>query len=295
MFTLIGTFTTLEVLSAKHEFTALNFELELASNMLMWTTLYLVKATFLALTWNIFEISAGFRKAWWAVTVYTFLTFWPDVLSELWACGSPADYASPQACVSANVELEVQRTPIYFRFALHLSTECFILVLPIAEIRKMHMPLAKKISVAAVFALIVIDIIAGIVRSVVTMFAANGTSVTDIAYEVATICSVIEPAIAVLVCSLPPYRALVFKFRFRKNGDLEPQHNVPTIGARRWRLPKPFRLLSASIPSPFLSISILREQPPQSTSQYSSTSSIDLPGLVHVVPTEEEKRHEEVS
>ena len=259
----------------------------------MWTTLYLVKASFLALTWNIFKVSTNFQKAWWAVTIYTFLTFWPVVLSEFWQCGNPSDYASVQACTSAAGDSRTQQAEVYFRFAFHISTDCLILILPMTQIRKMHMPLAKKISVAAVFAIIIIDITFGVLRNAASVLYILEDTDDSIASSMNIISSVLEPAVAVFVCALPPYRALVFKFRVRKNETLEPQHNVPTIGARRWRLPKAFRLLSASIPSPFLSISILREQPPQIVSQNSSTSSIELPGLVHVVPAEEEKHPEE--
>lgn len=67
----------------------------IASSTLMWTTLYLVKATFLSLFWFIFNVSERFRKAGWVVTIYTFLTYWPIVLSEIWKCGSPSDYDNP--------------------------------------------------------------------------------------------------------------------------------------------------------------------------------------------------------
>lgn len=73
-------------------------KLELAVDMLLWAILYLVKASFLALMWSIFKVSAGFRKAWWVVTIYTFITFWPIFLSELWQCGGPSTYDDAQAC-----------------------------------------------------------------------------------------------------------------------------------------------------------------------------------------------------
>ena len=260
----------------------------------MWTTFYLVKASFLALIWNIFRVSEGFRKAWWTVAIYTFLSFWPITLSEFWECGTPSNYASIPACTLYNVALQTQENPIYFRFAFHISTDCFILILPLVQIRKMHMPSSKKISIAAVFAIIIIDIIVGILRNAVTVFAASRADYSETAYSMGVICGVLEPVIAVFVCALPPYRALVVKLRFRKNNRLEQQNDVPTIGARRWRLPKPFRLLSHSIPSPILSISILREQTQQSAIEYSSTSSIETPEVAHVESAGQTKGREGV-
>lgn len=64
----------------------------------MWTTLYLVKASFLALIWSIFKVSPRFQVAWWIIAIYTFLTFWVVLLSLLWQCGSPSLYDSAEVC-----------------------------------------------------------------------------------------------------------------------------------------------------------------------------------------------------
>ena len=42
--------------------TALYWQIGLAANMLLWTILYLVKASFLAFCWLIFQISQKFRR-----------------------------------------------------------------------------------------------------------------------------------------------------------------------------------------------------------------------------------------
>ena len=210
----------------------------------MWTTFYLVKASFLALTWSIFKVSVGFRRAWWAVTVYTFLTFWPVVLSEFWECGNPA---SLEACKSPSARFEIQKDPLYFRFAFHISTDCFILVLPVAQIWKLKLPLVKKISVAAVFAIIIIDIIIGIVRNVASSIEANGFTSHNAVTNINLVCSVLEPTIAVFVCSLPPYRALIFKLQFSRSNRLEMQHSPPNLGERPPQLGKSHRFLSGSI------------------------------------------------
>ena len=53
----------------------LALRLQLATDILLWTTLYLVKFSFLALMWSIFRVSCPFRKAWWTVTIYSVITF----------------------------------------------------------------------------------------------------------------------------------------------------------------------------------------------------------------------------
>ena len=282
MFSLVCYFAVTEVWDDNADSnSALYWQLQLAGNMLLWTTLYLVKASFLALIWTIFKVSAGFRRAWWAVTTFTFLTFWPIVLSEFWHCGGPSEYASAQTCNSFPTNSLAEASMIYLRFAFHITTDCFILILPIAQIRKAHMPLTKKINIAAVFALTILDILFGVIRNVGIIVAMDTTPTQSGGDDLDIIGQVIEPAIAVFVCALPPYRALVVKLRSRKNNHLELQHDVPTIRARRRRLPRPFHLLSLNIPSPMLSVSILREHPQQSVSHY-STSSIEMSELPRI-------------
>ena len=265
---------------------ALALRSQLAVNMTLWTTLYLVKFSFLALIWSIFKISRPFRKAWWAVTIYSSMTFLIIFLSTLWQCGEPSTYDDPQAC-NLYFILQIQMRIIFIHFVLHISSDCFILILPLVEIRKLHMPLGRKISAAAVFALVIIDIVTGLARNISTVLAALGIP-TDTSGGTQELCDVIEPALAVLICSLPAYKALVFKFRSHRTDKLNFQRHAANIGGKRW-LPHKLRLLTASIPSPFLDISILGPAP--TTEQRSEESLIKAPEVSHVVAGEEEKQH----
>ena len=227
---------------------------------LLWVTLYLVKASFLALMWCVFSVSAGFRKAWWIVTVYTFITFWIIFLSRFWQCGGPSTYDVPQAC-NFDFLLQDQKPEIFLAFTLHISSDLLILILPMAQIRKLSMPLSKKYSVAAVFAIVIVDTAISVVRNVATVIAALG-SPTDASEVIDVICTTIEPALAVLVCSLPPYNALVFKLKPRRSDISGLQR--PAIADGQWR--KPIKLSQLTdIPGPLLEVSILQMQPTQST------------------------------
>ena len=66
-----------------------------ANVMLFWAVIFLVKASFLALYWGVFSVSRGFRRAWWAVAIYHFVTFWAIFLSVLWHCGEPKHVVDP--------------------------------------------------------------------------------------------------------------------------------------------------------------------------------------------------------
>jgi len=63
---------------------------DFANIVVFWCCIYSVKASFLALYWQIFEVSRRFRVAWAALTAYVVLSFFVTTLSVFWHCGSPA-------------------------------------------------------------------------------------------------------------------------------------------------------------------------------------------------------------
>ena len=63
---------------------------EMAVWLLFWVIIYLVKFSFLLFYRSIFGVSRIFKKAWWAVTVFTFLTFWACFFAMLWSCNTPS-------------------------------------------------------------------------------------------------------------------------------------------------------------------------------------------------------------
>ena len=265
MLALIGVTTLQELRSRTHtDDVSVYLRLQLAMDTLLWTTLYLVKAAFLALMWCVFKVSAGFRKAWWIVTVYTFITFWIIFLSRFWQCGGPSTYDVPEAC-NLDFLLQDQKAEILIAFTLHISSDIFIIMLPVAQIRKLSMRMGRKISVAAVFAIIIVVTAIGIVRNVATVVASLG-SPTDASEIIDVICTTIEPALAVLVCSLPPYKALIFNFKPHRSDSSDVQQ--PAILGGGWWKPEKLSQFT-NFPGPLLQVSILQEQPVQRTEQCS--------------------------
>lgn len=191
---------------------------EMASTLLMWTGLWLIKATFLALCWSIFYISASFRKAWWTATTYTFLTYWPIFSLALWQCGDPSQYADPFTCYThdtSNTGIALSVAENAVALSLHLSTELLILALPLTFIWRLHMSRASKLSAAAVFSITIFAIAVGLLRNLATLFAYLGIEFDSSDY-IGDITAVVEPAVAVIVCALPPYKVLLSRIRERK-------------------------------------------------------------------------------
>lgn len=65
--------------------------LTFVSLLLFWLIIYAVKASFLALYWQIFAVSQRFRSVWWGTAGYTMLSFAVTWISIFWQCGNPSD------------------------------------------------------------------------------------------------------------------------------------------------------------------------------------------------------------
>ena len=191
----------------------------LASNMLLWSTLWLVKASFLAFCWTIFQVSTSFRRAWWAVTIFTFLAFFPVFLGTLWQCGNLSAYADPATCNNfETTKLDILGGALGFAF--HTSSELCILALPLVYIRQLQMSRTAKLSAASVFCIVIIDIIMGAMRN------ATDACFSDACNGITNTMMVLEPALAVFVCALPPYKILLSKVWKRANHPAAAQQDV---------------------------------------------------------------------
>ena len=67
----------------KYEFTIIGF---------FWTVLWLVKASFLAFFYTLFEGLPKYRKVWWAVVVFSFLAYVGCWIASINNCHPPKNY-----------------------------------------------------------------------------------------------------------------------------------------------------------------------------------------------------------
>ena len=217
LLSLVANLATLTVAFLLDSDTPRYWQVAMASDMTIWTTFYLVKAAFLALCWLVFNVSDTFRRAWWIITIYTFLTYWPLLLGALWQCGDPLKYADVETC--SNYSSNSYQYDIVWgsvATALHVSSDCLILALPLVFIGRLHMSRAQKLSSAAVFALVVIDIIMGLLRNIIVACAPSSFSV-DALFETALLLQAFEPGLALIVCALPAYSVLLPRSKTRRS------------------------------------------------------------------------------
>lgn len=203
----------------------------LIQGMLGWVTLYLVKASFLTLCQSIFGTLRTFRRVWWIVTIYTFITFWPIVFSQVWQCGDPSHPINGWSCLSiANTEdvdsiesttTKYGQTTTYIALAFHISSDLLIMIMPLPVIRRLQISKAQKIGITAVFGLVLVDIVMGVLRNSMVICEYSHPDLIPLGsascLTVAAIMSVCEPCIAVVVCALPAYGVLLPTIHKRRN------------------------------------------------------------------------------
>ncbi|CAI6339408.1 unnamed protein product [Periconia digitata] len=168
----------------------------IANTVLFFTTIYAVKASFLALYWKIFELSRGFRVAWILVSIFTFTSFLATFLSMFWQCGSPKYFDDTERCKSA---VPIKDPPVILMWcSLHIVGDLLLMIIPLALLSKMLMPIRQKIGVAMIFCLVLITIVLDILRTVFTLLDTPNT-----------LWALLEPTIAVIIAALPSYGSLL--------------------------------------------------------------------------------------
>ncbi|MCJ1383475.1 hypothetical protein MMC17_006589 [Xylographa soralifera] len=183
---------------------------EMAVWLLFWVIIYLVKFSFLLFYRSIFGVSRMFTKAWWAVTIFTFLTFWACFFAMFWSCNTPSLLFIVEECLSESA-LNIQAVFITMWCILNIISDLSIMALPLWMLRGLRISRAQKIGLAAIFLIAFIDILFDILR---TIYTVNGGAVgLDTTFDI------LEPSIAVIISTLPTYRALFMTRRRTETGS----------------------------------------------------------------------------
>ncbi|PVI01524.1 hypothetical protein DM02DRAFT_704925, partial [Periconia macrospinosa] len=181
-----------------------------ANNVFFFCTIYLVKASFLALYWQIFEVSRRFRCVWCGVTTYTVVSFLASFLSLFWQCGRPEHFLDGPWCNQGGTLLE--RKLLWMWCALHVFGDFLLMTIPLVMLSRMMMPTSQKIGVAVVFCLVLVTIALDVLR---TVFMVAQKPERENWKELWTL---LEPPISVAICALPCYGSLLV--RTTKKGRL---------------------------------------------------------------------------
>lgn len=177
----------------KYEFTIIGF---------FWTTLWCVKASFLAFFYTLFEGLPNFRRAWWCIVVFTFLTYVSCWVASANNCHPPKNYFIFGAC-NKPIDTRATMITIIFSTCCDILIDLMIMAMPLMLLWKVQINTRQKLGLAGVFSLGTVIIIFSIIRAVqVTTTARNDTFLL-------AFWGVLEITVAVIVGCLPPFKALL--------------------------------------------------------------------------------------
>ncbi|KAI9652943.1 MAG: hypothetical protein M1831_006272 [Alyxoria varia] len=153
----------------------------------IWT----VKGAFLAFYSNLTHNLPTYRKIWWAIVVFTFLTWIGALISYALLFGNIA-YKGPK------------NRAIYYAFSSDIVTDVLITLLPLSLAFKAQFPLKRKLALSALFSLGLITTVFCIIR-----FAMDEPGKNEYGPTWLQTWSHVEQAVSVMVACLASFRNLV--------------------------------------------------------------------------------------
>ncbi|KAJ8112282.1 hypothetical protein OPT61_g5311 [Boeremia exigua] len=182
----------------------------------LWFTLWSVKFALLAFYKKMMVNVSLYTKLWWAVSVYCVLTLVLSVVLHIAACPTPGAWFKAGACGSTPRDIRGSLISFWEAFAVDITSDIMIMLLPIGLIRNLQLPKAQKISVIALFGMGGLCMLASVLR-VVQVGETTGGSNNQPSLTWLALWSIIESSIAVIVgCGPGIYRKVTSISRSRQ-------------------------------------------------------------------------------
>ncbi|TGO14303.1 hypothetical protein BTUL_0055g00530 [Botrytis tulipae] len=141
---------------------------------------------------------------WRSQSNYTAISFLATFFAIFWSCKTPSQLEDLEACNTISEELIIGLETLWC--VLNTVGDILTMTLPLGMLRAMHMPTSRKLGVAAIAGLVIIDILFDVLRTIYTV--GSYTSTFPNGNAVWALC---EPTIAVMVCALPPIEHCFFE------------------------------------------------------------------------------------
>ncbi|KAI8938476.1 hypothetical protein NX059_004368 [Plenodomus lindquistii] len=164
----------------------------------LWLTLWSVKFSLLAFYRRIMVNVWSYIRLWWIVVAYCILTLALSIVLHITACTTLRAWFTAGACGSTPRDIRGSLISFWEAFAVDLSIDLLIMLLPIGLIRNLQMPLSRKIQIGALFSLGIVVMISSIIR-VIQVGATTERSNSTPSLTWLALWSVIESSIAIMV------------------------------------------------------------------------------------------------
>ncbi|KAL8638334.1 MAG: hypothetical protein Q9228_004511 [Teloschistes exilis] len=171
---------------------------QLILRMFMILSVWFVKLAFMFLFRMVFWTSSMFRRLWWAVMGVLAITIWMPITANFASCGSVSKIYNREACES---KYKAQGILLISVCVVHVATDLLVMALPLYMIQKLQMTWVKKVSLSAVFGVVLISIAVDILRTAQTLDPRTGLY-SPLYY-------MLEASLTVIASCLPTYKALL--------------------------------------------------------------------------------------
>jgi hypothetical protein len=168
---------------------------------LFWTIIWLVKGSFLAFFYTLFEGLPNYRRAWWFVVVFAFFAYAGAWITSALNCHPVSNYFVWGACGKPADE-EMTIISIAYSTTVDVLIDVMIMAMPLSLLWKVQISTKQKLALAGVFSLGIVITIFAIIRAIeVTTRAREDTILL-------AFWSCLESAVSVVVGCLPPFKSL---------------------------------------------------------------------------------------
>ncbi|KFY34375.1 hypothetical protein V494_06825 [Pseudogymnoascus sp. VKM F-4513 (FW-928)] len=168
---------------------------------LFWTVLWLVKASFLAFFYMLFDGLQVYRRIWWGVVVFAFLSYVGCWIVSINVCHPARNYFVFGAC-SLDIDKKTSIVAVLYSTVVDVLTDIMIMAMPLRLLWKVHISKSEKMGLAGVFGIGVLIIVFAIARAVQIAFTTTSDSV------LLALWGIIESTVSVIVGCLPPFKSL---------------------------------------------------------------------------------------
>jgi len=170
-----------------------------------WLTLWAVKWSLLFMFRRLTDGIHFFNKIWWAIFVFSVLTFIGCCISNFTSCSSMKAWFTAGECMTPR-DARAKNISLWFSLAADLSTDLLIMITPIRVLWNLKLALVEKISVGIIFAVGIFTMITAIIRSVSLDSSASSGQVST---TWLMLWAAIEGAVAIVVGCLPSFAIFI--------------------------------------------------------------------------------------
>ncbi|CAM1503358.1 Fc.00g081340.m01.CDS01 [Cosmosporella sp. VM-42] len=170
-----------------------------------WLTLWAVKWSLLSMFRRTTEGLPLYNRIWWAVLVFSILTFLGCCISNFTSCSSMHAWFTAGDCTTLR-DARAKNISLWFSLAADLATDLLIMITPLRVLWTLKMSLIEKISIAIVFLVGLITMVTAIIRSVSLESSVNSGQVST---TWLMLWAAIEGAVAIVVGCLPSFAIFI--------------------------------------------------------------------------------------